>query len=345
MARIASEAKGGFYPTPPEEMALAIARLRVEEGFTVNLLDPCAGTGAALRQIADYLHSLGAVPVTYGNELENSRADEAKKVLDHVLKGGYEVMRMTNKSVSCMYLNPPYDEKFGNRTEYTFLRHLTEPGKYLQDKGLLMFCIPQGVLKNCASLLAGRFEQIKVYRFTEDNYPAYKQVMVYGHRRAGKAGPETLNTRKWLESLGESGPEALPPLNEPDGQCYWVPQAQKEVTLFRGNYLDPMEVARDIDISPAWNTVEDMLLPPNVRNDCKLQGRFILPPKEMMLAVAIVSGAAGGNMGGDHLLVGKTKKVADTVIEEGDNRQKEITTERHVTVCRVFSQLGVSTLE
>ena len=345
MARLASESKGGYYPTPSEEMALATAHLRVEEGSTVNLLDPCAGTGTALRQMAEYLRNMGAVTITYGNELENSRADEAKQVLDNVIKGGYEVMRMTHKSISCMYLNPPYDEKFGERTEKTFLRELTEPGKYLQDKGLLMFCIPQRVLKNCASLLAGRFEKIRVYRFTDNNYPVFKQVMVYGYRRRGKAGPESLDTRRWLESLGESGPEVLPPLNESDGHFYWIPPSQKKVMLFRGNYLDPLEVARDIDSSPAWSQVEDMILPRNVRNDCKLQGRFILPPKAMMLAVAIVSGAAGGNMGGDHLLVGITKKAADSVVEEVENGHKEITTERHVTVCRVFNQQGVYTLE
>lgn len=149
MARYTSQAKGGFYPTPPKEMALAIARLQVEAGSTVNLLDPCAGEGLALKQMADHIKKLGARPVSYGNELENTRANIAKKHLDHVLKGGYEVMRMTSKSVSCIYLNPPYDYRNGTRLEKIFLRDLTAPDKYLQDGGLLMFCIPQEVLKDC----------------------------------------------------------------------------------------------------------------------------------------------------------------------------------------------------
>lgn len=347
MARLASEAKGGYFPTPPEEMALAVARIKVKGGSTVNLLDPVAGTGVALKQMADHISFLGALPVTYGVELENSRADEAKENLDYVLKGGYEEMRMTHKSVSCMYLNPPYDERFGMRTENIFFRNLTEPDKYLQDRGLLMFCIPQAVLKDCSYLLAGRLEDIRVYRFTDKNYPAFKQVMVYGYRRKVKAGPESQEIRKWLQKLGESGPEALPALDEPDGYYYQIPPADKKVALFRGSYFDPAEVARDIDSSPAWSSIEDLLLPPNVRHDTKLQGRFILPPKEMMLAVAIVSGAAGGNMGGDHLLVGITKKVANTTFEEYEDGRgrKEITTERHVTVCRVFTPQGVHILE
>lgn len=346
MARLASQSKGGYYPTPPRQMALAVSRLQVDEGSTVNLLDPCAGTGLALRQMADYLKQLGTSPVTYGNELENDRADEAKKHLDHVLKGGYEVMRMTSKSVSCMYLNPVYDLRNNQRVEKIFLRDLTEPEKYLQDGGLFMFCIPQHVLKDCANLLAARFEQIRVYRFTDDDYPVFKQVMLYGYRRKGRGGPDTIDTRKWLESLGESGPEALPPLDEPDGISYLVPAAQKEVTLFRGSYFDPGEIARDVDNSSAWEAVENLLLPTSARRNCQLEGPFILPPKEMLIAIAIVSGAAGGNMGGDHLLVGMTKKVVDTTREEQENGHSEITIERHVTISRVFVPgKGVFTLE
>lgn len=50
MARIASQAKGGYYPTPPKQMSLALERIRVDEGSTVNLLDPAAGTGLALKR-------------------------------------------------------------------------------------------------------------------------------------------------------------------------------------------------------------------------------------------------------------------------------------------------------
>jgi hypothetical protein len=345
MARYASQAKGGYFPTPPAEMALALKRLQVEDGSTVNLLDPCAGEGLALKQMADHVRQLGARPVTYGNELEDTRADKAKKHLDHVLKGGYEVMRMTNKSVSCMYLNPPYDWRNGVRLEKIFLRDLTAPDKYLQDGGLLIFCIPQETLKDCANLLATRFEQLQVYRFTDENYLAYRQVMVFGYRRTGRGGPETIEARKKLEDLAVGGPGALPVLDEPDGIKYLVPPAAKEVTLFRGSYHDPKEIALDVDNSPAWETFEDLLMPPTARRDCRLEAPFILPPKEMMIAVAIVSGAAGGNMGGDHLLVGMTKKVQDRSVEELENGHKEISIERHVTISRVFSPKGVFTLE
>lgn len=345
MARYASQAKGGYFPTPPREMALLLKRLQVEDGSTVNLLDPCAGEGLALKQMADHIKQLGAKSVTYGNELEDTRADIAKKHLDHVLKGGYEVMRMTTKAVSCMYLNPPYDWRNGTRMEKIFLRDLTAPEKYLQDGGLLVFCIPQEILKDCANLLATRFEQLKVYRFTDDNYSSYRQVMVLGYRRTGRGGPETLETRKWLEEKAARGPGAFPRLDEPDEIKYLVPPAAKEVTLFRGSYHDPREIAHDVDNSPAWETFENLLMPPTARRDCKLEAPFILPPKEMMIAVAIVSGAAGGNMGGDHLLVGMTKKVTDQDVETLENGHKEISVERHVTVSRVFSPKGVFTLE
>lgn len=84
MARLASQAKGGYYPTPPDEMALVCRRLVVKPGAKVNLFDPCAGAGAALKQMADDLAAKGAEVTSYGVELEPTRAEEAGKILDHV---------------------------------------------------------------------------------------------------------------------------------------------------------------------------------------------------------------------------------------------------------------------
>jgi hypothetical protein len=47
-----------------------------------SVLDPCAGTGAALRTITD-----GAEARRYGIELDTYRAAEAKKILDEVIHG------------------------------------------------------------------------------------------------------------------------------------------------------------------------------------------------------------------------------------------------------------------
>lgn len=352
MARIASQSKAGYYPTPIGQMELVLNRIEVEEGSKVNLLDPCAGTGEAQRQMADYLKTnYNANPVTYGVELEETRAKQAVTRLDHVLHGGYQVMRMTKGSVSCIYLNPPYDaDSNGQRYEKTFFADLTMPDRYLQEKGLVIFCIPQYILPDVANLAAGRLEDIRVYRFTDDCYPVFKQVVLLGYRRKGRGGPETLEVKKWLEEIGQGGPGAIPTLDTPDGIKYKIPPADKEVALFRGSIYDPKEIAYDVDTSKIWDRVDNMLLPSTVRNKVTLKP-FTKPLSMMHTADVIVSRAVNGNMGGSHLLVGLTKKVVDKKVEEIEGNedtkpgQKITELERHVTICRIFSPQGVFTLE
>jgi len=106
MARIASEQKGGFYPTPPAQVDLIAKRLRAEKGEKLNLFDPCAGDGAALLGFAKTLRKQGAEVVTYGVELEKERAEKAKAKIDHVICAPYEDTRVTPHSMSYMWLNP-----------------------------------------------------------------------------------------------------------------------------------------------------------------------------------------------------------------------------------------------
>ncbi|MHB1417966.1 MAG: DUF6094 domain-containing protein [Bacillota bacterium] len=345
MARTASQAKGGFYATPPEEMELLIKRLWVDADAKVNLLDPCAGEGAALRQMADGMASLGGCPVTFGVELEKERAEECRQVLDNVVKGAYEGLRASHEVFSAMWLNPPYDNDIGlERMEVRFLRSLTEAGKYLQTGGLFMYCVPQQILTSAAALLANRFERIKVYRLSDQNYPVFKQVVLFGYRRGTGKRVDTKEVRICLEELGQAGPEDLPSLDAPDGITFDVPAAAGDVQLFRGSLLDPEEIIKDVERSPGWETVERMLLPVSVRKGHAKLKNPVLPLKPAHYAIAIAAGAVGGNLG-SHYLEGVTKKVVDRREEVTDTGTTIIESERHVTSIRVFSPEGAFTLE
>ena len=81
--RLAAQAKGGFYPTPPRVVDLVAqllygARGRSRSVDTLRILDPCCGAGDALAQFADLLRDRGTVPVeTCGVELHRDRAEQA----------------------------------------------------------------------------------------------------------------------------------------------------------------------------------------------------------------------------------------------------------------------------
>jgi predicted RNA methylase len=115
MARLASQASAGFYPTPPR-VVTAIARHLAATaeragpppgrrgGRTIRLLDPCAGTGEAAAAIAAVL---GAE--SFGIELNEQRADACRSRLDRVLATSAFSVRLANGAFSCLWLNAPYD--------------------------------------------------------------------------------------------------------------------------------------------------------------------------------------------------------------------------------------------
>src|SRR3972149_6303455 len=107
MSRLESVAKAGYYPTPPsvvERVAALIWPAHPTTRQAVRLLDPCCGTGAALRQVAD---AVGGE--TYGIEIARDRYDEAQAVLDHAVCASAFATRLAHEAFSCLWLNPPYD--------------------------------------------------------------------------------------------------------------------------------------------------------------------------------------------------------------------------------------------
>ncbi|MDT3417101.1 hypothetical protein QO009_002996 [Brevibacillus aydinogluensis] len=282
-------------------------------------------------------------PITYGVELEKERAAEAANILDHVLQDGYENVRTEDK-FSVLYLNPPYDDGFAERVETSFLRRLTNQSTNVLLKGaLLIFCIPQYVLEDAALLLATRFSNIKVYRFTDENYPVFKQVVVFAqfHR---PDPDERKKTAKYLRDIAQLGPEVLPSLDTEDGITFSINPSPEPVQLFRAGKLRIEELTKDIETSPLFQTVQEWFLPSSSRN-AELKNP-VLPLKPTHYAIAIAAGAVGGNMG-NHLLVGVTKKIEETSdkFDEDGKKTGEVTIKHFKSIVRVFTREGVFDLE
>ncbi len=343
MARLASDSKGGYYPTPPKEMDLVLRKLSIKQnvqGFSV--LDPCCGTGAALEQMANKFSDRGTKIKTYGVELEQSRAMEAVFTLDHVISDGYENLR-TQPYFSCLFLNPPYQDGFDERVETTFLRVLTGQSKnVLQENGILVFIIPQHVLKDCAGVLSSRFSDITVYRFTDTNYPNFKQVVVYGRFKRPQLA-EKKTTQKKLKEIASLGPTAVPALDMVDGITYEL-QPSQPITTFRGGVMKIDELAKDIGESNLFEEAEELLSNSAMKVSFE---RPILELKAMHYSVAIMADAdRGGNMG-DHLLVSgvvKRRSHKEKTNDDGDITSEELT-EFYKSRVRIFSRDGVFDLE
>ena len=349
MTRLESEAKGGFYPTPFEEMELVLKRLSCHAGESITLLDPCCGKGAALKQWQNDMTAKGAIPTSYGIEIEKSRAEQAETIIDHVAKCGYEETRISHDAFSAMYLNPPFMQLKGDRMETTFLRDLT--ADYLQAGGILIFNLPQHILKDVAKILAARFVDIKVYRFTDANYDAYKQVIVYAVRR--RKGLRTEKERQYQQDIEKElinlsflGKKAFTSLDVEDWDMnfYTIPKNDKPVVLFQSMKVEEEDILNSLQTSKFYEKIEEKIKDLNITTGKQINPA--MPLKITHIATAIASGTLPEAMG-DHLLVGVSKRVTEQKVQVNpkSGKEEEVTTFKPKSIVRIFSDKGIFNLK
>ena len=226
----------GYYPTDPAHVAYLKRALRFPEGKTVNLLDPCCGEGNALRQLG-----MGQNAVTYGAELDDSRAEAALEQLDHVAMGSYYYARISRSAFHLLFLNPPYLQLYGGaRSEKRFLG---ESYDHLMMGGVLIYIIPYYRLtEDVCRFLAAHFDRLMAYRFCEDEFRKFRQIAVLGVRKPRAENPRMAR----LLELASLSPDKLPALDRIPPDSYPLPDAEKTVSLFQGARVNVRELAEQM---------------------------------------------------------------------------------------------------
>ena len=243
MARIASQAKAGFYPTPDTVCDLLKSKTIFDLEDGARLLDPCCGKGKTLSRLAGDVPNL----TTYGIELDHQRAHDARSRLDKVLWGDSlsEVM-VSPGSFGLLYLNPPYDTGLSDgtksqRLEVQFLRRYLGT---LQQGGYLVLVIPYYILKHCAKPLA-RYFKVQVLGFPEDEFQTFRQCIVFGRKKLLVPQEEAGQIQAHLEELAGMEPdifmEAVETLERIAPVSITVPPPVKPLTTFRARNIDPLE--------------------------------------------------------------------------------------------------------
>ena len=226
----------GYYPTDPAHVAYLKRALRFPEGKTVNLLDPCCGEGNALRQLG-----VGQNAVTYGAELDDSRAEAALEQLDHVAMGSYYYARISRSAFHLLFLNPPYLQLYGGaRSEKRFLG---ESYDHLMMGGVLIYIIPYYRLtEDVCRFLAAHFDRLMAYRFCEEEFRKFRQIAVLGVRKPRAENPRMAR----LLELASLSPDKLPTLDRIPPDSYLLPDAEKAVSLFQGARVNVRELAEQM---------------------------------------------------------------------------------------------------
>jgi SAM-dependent methyltransferase len=280
LTRLESTAKAGYWPTPPEVVSRVAALIgHAQHGArqAVRLLDPCCGTGEALRQLTN---AIGGE--SYGVEIADDRYAEAHGLLDHALHASAFGVRLANGAFSCLFLNPPYahDEQ-AKRLEHAFLTMLS---RALCAGGLLLYVVPQQRLATSARYLAGHYSDLACYRFPDGEYEAFQQVVLFGRKREAPVAAADLKA-----TVDEWSTAALPELPPAGlgGPRYALPALTPGEVLFTSQFFDPDEAAREARRAGLWANaaLAERLWPPEERPVMPL-----MPLRKGHLAVLIAAG-------------------------------------------------------
>jgi hypothetical protein len=346
--RLAGQEKMGYYPTPATLLAAIASYLAhasnapMDPAQRPRLLDPCCGEGEALALMAAALHA----DDTWGAELSPQRSQKAALVLRVVHACAWQHCRVGRGAVSLLWLNPPYDANNAGegRQEQTFLE---DTAHVLCAGGVLVYIVPKVALgfPAIARHLAGRYDDIHVVRFPDDEYDAYEQVIVFAVRRARYVAPADEAVHA-IARWAKLSPEALPVLATQDTPRYRVPPAplqdlEGRAPTFRRLYWEPEDLlaaARAQGVrarSRAWSEAVA-----STRDDVSLQPA--MPLKRGHAAMLLASGLMGlmrlDTHGEPLLAKGRVVKIKDMQVETvvgtaGERLEK--TVEKDVFLTRI----------
>ena len=325
MARLGSQAKAGYYPTPETVCELLKANIDFEEG--ARLLDPCCGKGKTLSRLADGAPNL----TTYGMELDHERAHEARSRLSKVLWGdALTEMQVSPHSFGLLYLNPPYDTGVSDgsgsqRLEVQFLRRYLGT---LQQGGYLVLVIPYYILAHCAKPLS-RYFTVQVVGFPEDEFQTFRQCIVFGRKQQAIAKEEAQYILDYLEGLARMEPkeflEEVSTLEHLAPVSLTVPAPVKPLTTFRARNIDPLEA---IPLVRKAGILKNVLAELSPRKNNEI--RPLTPLKNGHLALMLAGGYMNGAIEKDGRqlvikgVVHKSEKVIN--VRENDSGEGTITT-------------------
>lgn len=182
---LANEEKAGFYPTDPAHCRAINRFLEFPKEGDVLCLEPSIGDGTAVllatgKREGDNLHILGA-------ELSEARAKESreKEGIEDVVCGDFlRGVTVSPSSFTFCFSNPPYeaDASDGIRLEAKFLERITP---LMKAGGILVYVIPENQFLEPSMFLKlyNRFEFLHVYRFHEEEYKKYHQIVLIGQKK------------------------------------------------------------------------------------------------------------------------------------------------------------------
>lgn len=322
--RLAGQMKGGYFPAPPEAIAHVLKRLRFE-GDSPAFLDPCAGRGDAIAQLAE---ALGCpADRVWTVELDSERAGACKTRFPNALgPASFLGTRVSSGSFGFAWVNPPFDDELGGgqREELRFLAHVTPA---LKTGGVLALCCPAKVGDDwrVRDYLAEHYHLVTELTFPEE-VRRFEECVILGVKRD--------------KPIPKARDEDVPWMAE-EGHVYHIPNANGP--------------ARFAKVEPTPQELADLLAASPLRKllDPPVKGKSLPPPlslgrghRALLLASGQLDGIVRPAQGEAFCIRGtsvKEKYISneeETVDSEGAEVTKTTYSERMVLTVRVATASG-----
>ncbi|MEM7125008.1 MAG: DUF6094 domain-containing protein [Chloroflexota bacterium] len=318
--RIEAVSKMGYYPCPNETLQMTCSCIQPENNQeTIRILDPCVGAGEALHAVGTDLRNQGGIVTTFGVELSDQRVEIAKAVINCTLHADWFDVAMSHKSVSLLFLNPPYtneevaEGEKRQRMEYMFLR---DSIRTLQPHGLLVFIVPLHIFQKpqISKFVAGHFSQVRLFKLPDEEFRQFGQCVVFGTRNEKIVPNERVQMQ--LEEYA-SGFCDIPVLDY--SICmYQIPASQvsddklifRKVTLHPDEVIEIVSSKHNAHSKKEW---QDIIAP---------QGADTFQPVVPLRIGHVASMISSGMMGtvrlGSLLAKGRTVKTTEYVDADGN---------------------------
>ncbi len=298
-----NEVRMGYFPTDLEHVSLIKRALQFPD-TAVNILDPCCGCGLALERLAH-----GEDALTYGVELDEARAGDAEHRLHRVGFGSFYHSHVQNGAFHALLLNPPYLNLIGKggvkaRSEKRFL---IESMHNLMTGGVLIYIVPYYRLTwDIWRVLCDNFRKISVYRFRDDEFQKFRQVVVLGIKQQKCDG--SAEAVAFSEAVMD--PARIPLIDELIEGTYELPSSVRKVEIFKGAVFNLGELRRQLQKSKSLDILFEK------RRIDAMEKRPLLPLNIGQVGLIGGSGLINGYVDCEHPHVIKGRVVKEVKCRE-----------------------------
>lgn len=155
----------------------------------VSVLEPSIGDGRAVAAVCGLSEAnRGSNIKIFGVELDKQVAKETatKGYMEECIAADFtDGVKISNNAFSFVFSNPPYiqsETEGGERLEMRFLKLITD--RYIKKGGILVWVVPYRVISDPRHFkyLFDRYERLALYRFRDEEYAKFGQVVYVGRR-------------------------------------------------------------------------------------------------------------------------------------------------------------------